>query len=206
MTGWIVRGEASPGAASVGGKGDGLFRLRALGLDVPPFVVLSAEAYRAVCSSGVPTSLPPEAESALDDAWAAIGGEGVALAVRSSAVDEDGAERSFAGQMETVLGVRGRAALSDAVLRCWRSLHSARAVAYRAASGAETARLAMAVVIQRLVDPDVSGVLFTVDPAAGRADQVLVSAVWGLGEGLVSGRSEERRVGKECRSRWSPYH
>ena len=186
MSGWIIRSDERPSREEAGGKGDGLLRLQALGLRVPPFVVLTAAAYRATCHPEVPEHVPPDVDAALDVAWAELGGT-APLAVRSSGVDEDSAERSFAGQMETVLGVTDRAALSAAVLRCWRSLRSARAEAYRAASGAATDRLAMAVVIQRLVTPEVSGVLFTVNPAAGRADEFLMSAVWGLGEGLVSG-------------------
>ncbi|PZF80292.1 PEP/pyruvate-binding domain-containing protein [Jiangella anatolica] len=98
------------------------------------------------------------------------------VAVRSSAADEDTAHASAAGQYETVLGVRGAAAVTKAVRTCWASAHSDRAVAYR--DGAAAAP--MAVIVQRLVEADVSGVLFT-------GDDVVIEASWGLGAGVVGG-------------------
>lgn len=210
MGGPLLRTMSQPAvSAEVGGKAAGLYRLVELGLPVPPFVVLTAAAYRLAAGGAEPIALPAEVEDALDAAWQELGGGEMALAARSSAIDEDGAERSFAGQMETRLNVVERTALSAAVLDCWRSLYGERARAYRAAEtgrGASSSAerepqgdeataaespggsgLAMAVVLQRMVTPDSSGVLFTVNPASGRADEILVSSVWGLGEGLVSG-------------------
>lgn len=187
---WLLS-EGSAPVAEIGGKGRGLLELRDAGKAVPDFVILTTDAYRFACPEGtVPDRLPPEIEHSLDQAWRRLGGR--PLAVRSSAVDEDSHERSFAGQMSTTLNVRSRPMLSDAVLECWRSLHSPRADAYRASSGAETSgsRLSIAVVIQTMLDPEVSGVAFTVDPIHGRADRLLVNAVWGLGEGLVQGELE----------------
>ncbi|MBN1669539.1 MAG: hypothetical protein JXR37_00800 [Kiritimatiellae bacterium] len=196
MPSWLTTLNDRPPDALAGGKGAGLYRLLELGLPVPPFVVLTADAYRAACPDGrVPAELPAEAESVLDRAWSELDGAAIPLAVRSSAIDEDSAERSFAGQMDTFLHVVSRDALSAAVLGCWRSLHGARARAYRAAgepavgtaqAGAPASPV-MAVVIQHMVEPDAAGVLFTVNPVTGREDEILVSSVWGLGEGLVSG-------------------
>lgn len=136
----------------------------------------------------------PLARLRLDDAtaraiavaYAALGGGEVA--VRSSAVDEDGAERSFAGCLGTSLCVSGADAVRAAVVDCWRSALSARSLAYRAARGALCDPVRVAVVVQRMIDGDVSGVLFTADPTTGERDRAVVSATWGLGEGVVSGR------------------
>jgi len=108
------------------------------------------------------------------------------LAVRSSAVAEDGAGASFAGLHDTELGL-GADDVAPAVLRCWASLWSARAIAYLARRGLPPDGGAMAVVIQALVPAEASAVAFTRHPVTGRSDQVLVNAVPGLGEGMVSG-------------------
>jgi len=184
----LLRTKHEPaGAADVGGKAAGLYRLLALGLPVPDFAVLTTEAFRLACpEDAIPAALPGEVEAALDDAWAALGAGRTPLAVRSSAAEEDAAQHSYAGQMETFLNVASRGALSEAVLGCWRSLYGERAVAYRARANAAS-RPAMAVVVQHMVVPEASGVLFTVNPSSRRPDEILVSSVWGLGEGLVSG-------------------
>jgi pyruvate,water dikinase len=189
---WIARaGEQAP-VSRIGGKATGLERLVELELDVPPFVVLTADAYRACCSGGaVPQTEASELAAALDAAWSELAAEGVPLAVRSSAVDEDGTARSWAGQLETRLNVTDRAMLARAVLACWRSLHGERARAYRvshAAGDAAVPEIAMALVIQQMLEPRASGVVFTMDPVTGDEGRVVVSAVLGLGEGLVSGK------------------
>ena len=110
---WLLAARDGADARRVGGKGAGLARLCALGLPVPSYVVLATDAHRAACpAESVPAALPPDVEAALDEAWARLGAGATPLAVRSSAAEEDGTERSYAGQMETVLGVRTRLALS----------------------------------------------------------------------------------------------
>jgi len=108
------------------------------------------------------------------------------LAVRSSAVAEDGAGASFAGLHDTELGLTADD-VTQAVLRCWASLWSARAVAYRARRGMPADGGAMAVVIQALVPAEAAAVAFTRHPVTGRSDRVLINAVPGLGEAMVSG-------------------
>jgi len=110
------------------------------------------------------------------------------VAIRSSATAEDLPEASFAGQQETYLNVRGEEALLAAVKRCWASLWTARAMAYRARHGIDPASVSLAVVVQQMVPAEVSGVLFTVNPLTGDRDEMLINAAWGLGEALVSGR------------------
>ncbi len=108
--------------------------------------------------------------------------------VRSSAVDEDGSRRSFAGQYETVVNVRPGDEVEDAVRRCWASWFGERALAYRRASLRPPPAAGMAVVIQQLVPAAVSGVMFTVNPVSGSWRDMVIEAAWGAGEALVSGQ------------------
>ncbi|WP_427004724.1 PEP/pyruvate-binding domain-containing protein [Pseudarthrobacter sp. H2] len=112
---------------------------------------------------------------------------GPAVAVRSSATAEDLASASFAGQQDTYLNVRGAEALAAAVTDCWASLWTARAMAYRAREGIGPDAVRLAVVVQRMVEAEAAGVMFTANPANGRRDQIVISAAWGLGESVVSG-------------------
>ena len=109
------------------------------------------------------------------------------VAVRSSATVEDLAGLSAAGQHDTYLNIRTKAAVLDAVKRCWASLWSARAISYRARYGIDPHDVSIGVVVQRLVLAEAAGVMFTVDPVSGAHDQVVISANWGLGESVVAG-------------------
>ena len=130
---------------------------------------------------------PPEVSKAIRQAYAQLGGEKLAVAVRSSATAEDLPEMSFAGQQETYLNIHGEAMLLDAVKRCWASLWTARAIGYRARNNIAPATVSLAVVVQALVPADASGILFTANPLTGARDQVMVNAAWGLGEAIVGG-------------------
>lgn len=110
------------------------------------------------------------------------------VAVRSSATAEDLPEASFAGQQETYLNIQGEEALLDAVKRCWSSLWTARAMAYRARQNIAPETVALAVVVQQMAPAQAAGVLFTVNPVTGRRHEMVINATWGLGEALVSGR------------------
>ncbi|HEX6368879.1 MAG TPA: PEP/pyruvate-binding domain-containing protein [Longimicrobium sp.] len=196
-------GGEPPPLCEVGGKARSLALLAGAGVAVPPWIVISARAFgrlvldTAWLAEGDPAvirgriqemELPSGFRAEVLAALEAAGLRGSLLAVRSSAVDEDGAEASFAGQFETVLGVRAEgdgAGLWDAVRRVWASAFSAHAVAYRARQGGSPP--GMAVILQRMVDAQVAGVAFSVDPVSGDAATAVVSAVFGLGEGLVSG-------------------
>ncbi len=109
------------------------------------------------------------------------------VAVRSSATAEDLPELSFAGQQETYLNVQGIPAVQAAVQRCWGSLWTARAIGYRLQHGIDQQAVNLAVVVQRLVQAEAAGILFTADPVSGQHDRVLISASWGLGEAVVGG-------------------
>jgi phosphoenolpyruvate synthase/pyruvate phosphate dikinase len=174
--------ELSAVRAEAGGKARGLARLAELGLPVPPALVLPADAYTRWRAAG---SLAEGDFRALADALARLGEP---IAVRSSALDEDTAGRSAAGQYESVMGVRSLPQLVEAVERCYRAAESERAIAYR---GAGEARLAL--VIQHEVRADRAGVGFSVDPVRTEASHVLLEVVFGHGEQLVSGEAAPDR-------------
>jgi pyruvate,water dikinase len=146
----------------------------------------SAETMRAALDT---LPVPAEVADAVKESWRSLGVDDP-LAVRSSATAEDLPGASFAGQQDTFLNVHGQAALLDAVRRCWISLFTDRAVLYRARSGFGHRGVALAVVVQKLVDPDVSGILFTADPVSGNRHIASIDAGFGLGEALVSGLIE----------------
>jgi pyruvate,water dikinase len=132
-------------------------------------------------------AIPDDLVAAVRAAYAGLGA-GVAAAVRSSATAEDLPGASFAGQQETFLNVHGAAAVLDAIRRCWASLWTDRALAYRHRLGIDQETVAMAVVIQRLVPAEAAGVLFTADPTTGERAEIVVNASFGLGEAVVSGQ------------------
>src|SRR5215218_1722447 len=144
-----------------------------------------AEGIRALFSGGkVPDEMAEEIQASFEEL--SKDGES-AVAVRSSATAEDLPGMSFAGQQETYLNVRGAEALLEAVKNCWASLWTARAMAYRARQGIGPATVSLAVVVQRMVESEAAGVMFTANPSNGRRDQATISAAWGLGESVVSG-------------------
>lgn len=191
--------EGCRAVASAGGKGASLAAMTAERLPVPPgFVVPSwvmessvdAERLRALAVEGdhdaaqalVRQAEPPRAEIA--EAYERLGG---LVAVRSSACAEDSEAASYAGQQDTFLNVLGAADVVRRVVDCWASFFSERALFYRARKGSLD-DLGMAVVVQKMVEPEKSGVVFTADPVRQRRDRMIVEAVFGLGEQVVSGR------------------
>ncbi len=219
--------EAGVTLAEAGGKGLNLGAMLRAGLPVPDGVLVTTAAYRAFVEENGLDALIRRAweeavragaagferasasvraafeagciPSAVADAVGAALPEG-AVAVRSSATAEDLPDASFAGQQDTYLNVRGRDAVLDAVRRCWGSLWTARAMAYRARQGIAPSDVALAVVIQRMAPASAAGVMFTVHPVTGAADQVVINATWGLGEALVSGRVNPDNVVAEKRT------
>jgi pyruvate,water dikinase len=134
-------------------------------------------------------TLPPDLAAEVGAAHADLRrrGGGV-VAVRSSALSEDGAGASSAGLYDTYLNLRTPAAVLDAVRRCYASLWTRRAVQYRAVKGLDGRAEAMAVVVMALVPAETAGVAFTANPVTGDRDQIVINASWGLGEAVVSGR------------------
>ncbi|MGW2159220.1 PEP/pyruvate-binding domain-containing protein [Nonomuraea sp. NPDC001699] len=192
--------EAAADLDTAGGKGASLARLVRAGLPVPGGFVVTTGAYRSfvsafgdeIASSGDPGALfaaheiPAGLAAQIEAAHAALGDD-VAVAVRSSATAEDLPELSFAGQQDTFLNIRGDGLL-EAVRRCWASLWNPRAVAYRERNGVPHDDVALAVVVQELVDADAAGIMFTADPVTGARDEIVVNASWGLGEAVVGGQ------------------
>lgn len=123
-----------------------------------------------------------------------------AVAVRSSATAEDLPDLSFAGQQDTFLNVVGDEALLHAIVACWSSLWTARAIAYRQRNGIAHDDVALAVVVQAMVESEASGVLFTANPLTGKRSEVVIDATLGLGEALVSGQVEPDQIVVDTRA------
>ncbi len=222
--------------AELGGKGYNLYLMTNQNLPVPQWVALGSRIFREFRTSGNLNSLlkekvsgaiaqknfaeaanvaretilsvqvPESLQKLIRAAIAELGD--TFLAVRSSAAEEDSHKFSFAGQLSTFLYVKGEVAVLDAVRECWASAYSERALSYRMQSGIPvTTEIDMAVVIQKMIPSEKSGVLFTVDPVSENPDLMTISSVFGLGEGLVSGllaadtftvrRSKTEIVGQE---------
>ena len=200
----------------VGGKGANLGRLTTAGFPVPPGFTVTTAAFKATLSGKVgeqikkmaatidygnaaqldqkaaairklieAAPLPADIEQAITKHYKALGAEFVA--VRSSGTAEDLAEASFAGQHDTYLDIRGADAVVDAVRRCWASMWTARATSYRHAHGFAHDQASLAVVVQTMVESEVSGVMFTANPMTGNTEETVINASWGLGEAIVSG-------------------
>ena len=108
------------------------------------------------------------------------------VAVRSSASDEDGLDHSFAGMHDSFLFIRGIENVIECIQKVWASSFNERAIAYRIENGLDVKQIAVAVVIQEMIDAATSGVIFTVNPANDKTNQTVISSLWGAGEGLVS--------------------
>jgi pyruvate,water dikinase len=196
--------EACQDVGLTGGKGASLARMTAEGLPVPPGFVIpsyvledsldtermlelgatrSAEGLQELVARCQPPT--DEITAAYENLVGAKVGD-AKVAVRSSAVAEDSEAASYAGQQETYLFVEGAEEVCRRVVDCWASFFSERALFYRAEKGS-LEDLRMAVVVQRMVDPEKSGVIFTVDPVRRRRDRMVVEAVRGVGEQVVSG-------------------
>lgn len=144
---------------------------------------------QAIIAAPWPVEMAQTITGAYRDLCRKVGQADVSVAVRSSATAEDLADASFAGQQETFLNISGGEALLDAVRRCFASLFTARAIAYRDAKGFDHLAVALSVGVQLMVRTDIggSGVMFTIDPDSGFDRVVVINAAWGLGETVVQG-------------------
>lgn len=141
----------------------------------------------AVASMPLPGDVAQGIATAYAELCRRTGEPDVPVAVRSSASGEDSAEASYAGEHDTYLWVCGADAVVAAVRRCWASLFTERATAYRSGLGIDHRAAVMGVVVQKMVRPRTAGVAFTLNPADGDRSQVAIDAAWGFGEGVVSG-------------------
>ena len=132
------------------------------------------------------SKIPNDIATSIITAYNAINNQ-QSVAVRSSATAEDLPEASFAGQQETFLNIRGEQALIEAVKKCWASLWTGRAIAYRIKNNIDQNAVALAVVVQEMVNAEAAGILFTANPINGHRDEMVINAAWGLGEAIVGG-------------------
>lgn len=201
----------------VGGKGANLGALSGEGFRVPPGFCVTTHAYAAFLKEGnvsekleqviagfdygadrlevqteqirnliTGSDMPRSVISQIEQAYKKLG-DNPYVAVRSSGTAEDLAEASFAGLHDTYLNVKGVESVVDAVKRCWASMWSSRATAYRYNKGFNHSEAQLAVVVQAMISSDVSGVMFTVNPMTTATDEIAINASWGLGEAIVSG-------------------
>lgn len=170
-------------ATLVGGKAANLSRLARMYHRVPDGFSLPV----TVMDEAHPLDLRDEITAAISDLMNCHRLPDFIAAVRSSAVDEDGATASFAGQHETYLNIVGAEAIIQAVTRCWESARSKRALEYRRQQGLSAERPQIAVLVQQLVAADVAAVVFSANPITGNRDEVMINASWGLGESIVGG-------------------
>jgi pyruvate,water dikinase len=205
---------------NAGGKGANLSKLIGAGLPVPDGFIITTEAYQNFIEannlreriSRRVTDIQPQDSSALEDAseeirrWFAdsiIPPQTVTqvvdayntlgdapVAVRSSATAEDLPELSFAGQHDTYLNILGVEALLAALVNCWSSLWTARAIGYRSRNNISHSDTALAVVVQKMIPSESSGILFTANPLTGLRSEAVIDATLGLGEALVAGHVE----------------
>ncbi|MCP4427002.1 MAG: phosphoenolpyruvate synthase [Chloroflexi bacterium] len=169
----------------------------AIRLDDPAALTAASKAIRARFSAG---TMPEELATAVLDGYERLKIDDSRLneslivnfpvAVRSSATAEDLPDMSFAGQQDTFLNVMGAETLLTAVVDCWSSLWTARAIGYRARNGISHDDVALAVIVQAMVSSEASGVLFTANPLNGKRNEMVIDATLGLGEALVSGLVE----------------
>jgi pyruvate, water dikinase len=169
--------------ALVGGKAANLSRLARMYHRVPDGFSLPV----TVMNEVHPSDLRSEITAAISDLMACHSLPDFIAAVRSSAVDEDGATASFAGQHETYLNIVGADAIIQAVTRCWESARSEHALYYRRQQGLSVERPQIAVLVQQLVAADVAAVVFSANPITGNREEVMINASWGLGESIVGG-------------------
>lgn len=162
--------------ALVGGKAASLGELLMAGIPVPGGFVVTTESFRQ--------GMGPALEKQIFETFTVLGAPRVA--VRSSAVAEDSSSASWAGQLESYLNVT-KSGLIEAVEKCWQSIESARAKHYADEHKVDQSQRAVAVVVQLMVDSEVSGVMFTANPVTGNRNELMIEAVYGLGEMLVQG-------------------
>ena len=181
---WLGHAACSD-VSLVGGKA-GALSLLASDHRVPPGFVLTTTAHERATREGAACvlALVEEAYPVLAET---AGTDEPAVAVRSSAVDEDSAGASFAGQHKTYLNVSGAEAVAHAAVACFESALEEHALEYRRQQGLGVDDIRVAVLVQQLVPADVSAVAFSANPVSGARDEVVINASWGLGESIVGG-------------------
>src|SRR2546425_60426 len=147
----------------------------------------SQEIRKIIESAPMPSDIANEVRSAYRNLERKTNSPQVKVAVRSSATSEDLPDASFAGQQDTYLNVKGEDALVHYVQKCWSSLYTPRAIFYREEKGFPHEKVLISVGVQKMVESEVSGVIFTLDPVNGDPSKIIIESSWGLGEALVAG-------------------
>ncbi|MBC7714324.1 MAG: phosphoenolpyruvate synthase [Rhizobacter sp.] len=196
-----------------GGKGHNLYLLSTNGIKIPKFITLPPnffeefkkisgiqdylqnillnehlsmlEVSEKIRNKIIETDMPLGIYEEIAKAWTWL--EKDLISVRSSAHDEDSALHSFAGQLSSYLYISDLDKTIEAIKECWASAYSERSLHYRTINKLDTLNIKVSVILQEMIDPDISGVLFTCNPINGKNDQVFINSVYGVGEGLVSG-------------------
>jgi pyruvate,water dikinase len=212
---WTGESTDGPAVEQIGGKAWNLNRLRNAGADVPEFFAVTAATFQQVMEeqdiasairslgsradqSAVidaaadlraaisASELPQDLENQIRDRYECLCGPQGYVAVRSSALDEDSSEQSFAGMHDSFLFVRSIGDVLQAIRHVWASAFNERALVYRLRSGLPLTEIAVAVVVQKMINASRSGVMFTCNPGTNNVHQIVVSSLYGVGEGLVS--------------------
>ena len=181
----------------VGGKAANLSRLAA-DYRVPPGFCIVPEVRYQIMSGAVtgysnpatehiPAYLQSLVRGAYEQLGVQCGTTAPSVAVRSSALDEDGHSSSFAGQYDTYLNIVGAENICDAIMRCWASADGDRMQSYRQEQNLNATSSGLAVLVQQLVQAETSGVVFSANPVNGNRNELMINASWGLGESVVSG-------------------
>lgn len=164
----------------VGGKGGSLGEMTQAGIPVPPGFVVTTEVYQQYHDMGLPEDLQQQILQLFDELKLGR------VAVRSSAIAEDSADTSWAGQFETILNV-DRDGLFESIYACWKSANSEIVKGYAEDNQVSEDKLALAVVVQKMINSEVSGVAFCKNPVTGDDNEIMIEACYGLGEMLVQG-------------------
>ncbi|MFT6603627.1 MAG: pyruvate,water dikinase, partial [Bacteriovoracaceae bacterium] len=218
--------ERNYASRNAGGKGFNLYVMTKAGLNVPKWVVLGSdtfdnfkrlsrieEEFKAIEQSQKPpkekasaiedlilkTPLPKEVKDFISKAFSDLSRN--LISVRSSALDEDGSSHSFAGQLSSYLYVQSEENVLESVKKCWASAYSERGLVYRIENKLSANDIKVAVVLQEMICPEKSGVLFTCDPINEDPEHLLINSVYGVGEGLVSGLfdADNYKINKESK-------
>jgi phosphoenolpyruvate synthase/pyruvate phosphate dikinase len=180
---WLGTSEAHD-PATVGGKAASLSRLAAEH-SVPPGFALTVDALRAAAPELARGAVPGRLRSCLQEGYTRLGHARVA--VRSSAIDEDGVAHSFAGQHATFLNIDGLEAIERAVVGCFASAFTDQAIAYRTRVGSSVDEIGIAILVQAQVAADSAAIVFSANPVNGSLDEIVINASYGLGESIVGG-------------------
>ena len=185
--GFIVTAQAYFASIS---KSGALDRIRGILYDLDPQNPIQLETKALQCQAEIlKIGLDSKLENNLNRHYRQLSGKNdTFVAVRSSATAEDLPEASFAGQQSTYLNVRGEKRLKDALISVWASLFEARAIFYRAVKNYDHFKVGIAVPVQKMIQSEISGVMFTVDPVTGDKKKIIIEAIFGLGELIVSGQ------------------